>query len=72
MKDKLIKVRRKRYNWVKILHSIDCKDFNDYFFKKLSILHSGKFVSANRIAYSTLKHFYSTTTIDELVKVLGL
>ena len=67
-----MKVRRVRVNWVKVLNSLDQKELNDYFFHKLSILHRGKFLSSNRVAYSTLKHFYSTTTIAELREKLGL
>ena len=66
------KVKRFRYNWVKILGELDDPEMNKYFFRKLSILHHGKFISSNRAAYSTLKHFYSTTTIAELVSKIGL
>ena len=67
-----IKVKRKRVNWVKVLHSLNDPMLFDYFFAIQGRLHRGRFISANRCAYSTLKHHYSTTTINELVEKLGL
>lgn len=66
------KVKRVRNNWVKILGELDDPEMNKYFFHKLSILHRGKFISSNRAAYSTLKHFYSTTTIAELLEKISV
>ena len=61
---------RKRVNWVNILHKLDKKELTDYFFILISKKHKGKSISSNRAAYSTLKHFYSTTTIAELCEKL--
>lgn len=64
--------KRRRVNWVNILHQLDSKEITDYFFRLISKKHCGKSISSNRAAYSTLKHFYSTTTIAELCGKLGV
>ena len=64
--------KRKRVNWVKVLHQLDQKECFDYFFLLISKKHRGKSISSNRAAYSTLKHFYSTTTIAELCEKLDI
>lgn len=63
---------RQRVNWVKILHKLDRKDLTDHFFILISKKHKGKSISSNRAAYATLKKYYSTTTIADLVKKLGV
>lgn len=62
------KVKRKRVNWVNLLHKVGTEEMINYFFCHLKRLHRGKFISSNRAAYNTLKHYYSTTTIGELLE----
>lgn len=67
---KVSKVKRQRVNWINILSKQDPDEMNRYFFKLMSRLHKsikGRTMSCNRAAYCTLKHFYSTTTIKELL-----
>lgn len=72
MKDKLVKVKRKRVNWIKVLTDLNDEAMLSYYFKISSKLHKGRSVSFNRAAYSTIRHFYSTTTIDQTMEKLGL
>lgn len=73
--NKLKKVRRKKINWFNELNKLDNPEYFKYFFK---LLHRWRptrrstSLSFNRCAYNTLKHFYSTTTIDELKRKLEL
>lgn len=64
---------RKRISWldalVKVVDDEKKKYFFELFYKNQK---NGKRMSANRCAYYTLKHFCSTTTIDELCEKLGL
>ena len=66
------KVKRKRIDWFAVLNSLDRQEYNSYFFNLLKKLRRGKYMSVNRCAYCTLKHFYSTTTITELAKKVGV
>ena len=63
---------RRRVKWVNVLAKLDNSDMYDYFFSLISKLRKGKTMSCNRAAYYTLKHFYSTTTIDALCGKLGI
>lgn len=66
------KVKRIRVNWLKVLSQLDNRVYEEYYFSLLRKLHRGRNISSNRCAYATLKHFYSTTTINELVRKIGL
>ena len=66
------KVKRQRINWVNVLGSLDSDVLNRKFFALVSKLHGGKHISCNRAAYCVLKSHYSTTTISELVRKVGL
>lgn len=66
---------RGKYNWVQILHSLNNKAIEQTYFRILNKLvpnKKGHCMSANRCAYYALKTWYSTTTIAELVRKLGL
>ena len=63
---------RRRVDWVFVLNKHGNESMWKYFVVLLSKLHKGKHISSNRAAYSTLKHFYSTTTIAELCSALNL
>lgn len=62
-----MKVRRSRNNWVNVLYQVGNEEMFRYFFDLQRRLHRGKMISPNRAAYNTLKHYYSTTTIGNLV-----
>lgn len=70
------KVKRKRINWICVLKKVGTQEMFSYFvglqcrFKKHK--HCSSALSPNRCAYATLKHFYSTTTIGELLEKVGL
>lgn len=70
------KVKRRYVNWWKILNELDNSEYFSYFGKLVSSCHPGikrgRHISMNRAAYNTLKHFYSTTTVDELCRKLGI
>lgn len=68
----MIKVRREKVNWFKVLIDQHNIVFDEYFFNLIGKLHRGKRISNQRAAYSTLKHFYSTTTIADLKRKLGI
>lgn len=63
---------RKRINWLDVLNKINDPELMNYFFRIFQKTRRGKSMSARRCAYYALKHWYSTTTIDQLVKVLAL
>ena len=63
---------RRRVDWLFVLNKNGTDEMFLYFFYLLSKLHGGKHISSNRAAYSTLKHYYSTTTISELCRKLGI
>lgn len=67
-----MKLKRNSVNWLKVLSQLNNVEYEKYFFALCRKLHKGKPISANRAAYATLKHFYSTTTIKELVMKIGL
>lgn len=66
------KVRRKYVDWLKVLDDQKIPELYEYFYRLATTLHAGKHISLRRCAYCTLKHHYSTTTVDELVRKLGL
>lgn len=59
---------RGRYNWINIMNKIGHPDIFHHYFANLQMLRRGRSMSANRCAYYALKSYYSTTTIEELVK----
>ena len=63
---------RRRVNWFQLLQKVGTPDMMDQFFSLSRKLRKGKFMSSNRCAYNVLKSYYSTTTIDELCKELGI
>ena len=63
---------RRRVDWLSVLNKNGTEEMWIYFVRLLSRLHKGKHISSNRAAYSTLKHYYSTTTIAELCSALNL
>lgn len=69
------KVKRKRVDWFSVLVFLNNPDMNDYFHELTLRFYDRKrcapHLSYNRIAYYTLKHYYSTTTVDELCQKLG-
>ena len=70
MKDK---VRRKRIRWFDELKKLNNADLEHDFIMRLSVIYKGTALSVNRCAYYTLKNYYHTTTIDELVgKLYGM
>lgn len=65
------KVKRKRIDWLVVLskqHNQEMKDYFNKLFWNASDSRHGKRLSINRLAYYTLKHFYSTTTINQLLE----
>lgn len=72
MKDKLLKVKRKRVDWVHVLNDLDNEAMLSHFYMLVSSLHHGRSISMNRCAYNTIRHFYSTTTIEDTLEKLGL
>lgn len=72
LKDKLVKVKRRKVNWLKVLFDLQDQSMTDYCHVLFKKLRHGKSMSLNRCAYNTIRHFYSTTTIDETVRKLGL
>ena len=67
-----MKVKRNSVNWLKVLSQLNNVECEKYFFVLCRKLHKGKPISANRAAYATLKHYYSTTTIQDVVRKIGL
>ena len=65
------KVRRKRVNWLHELINLGNSELEREFILRLSKLRRGKSMSARRCAYYTLKKYYSTTTIAELLEKLN-
>lgn len=63
---------RGKYNWIQIIHQLNNKGIENTYFALLQKTKRGKSMSANRCAYYALKSWYSTTTIVELVRKLGL
>ena len=70
MKDS--KSSRKRVDWLVVLAQVLDEEKRNYFNDLFSRDYDGKRMSINRCAYNTLKHFYSTTTIDELCEKVGI
>lgn len=68
----LMQYKRNRVNWFYVLSKLDDPEMFSYFFRLVRKIRKGKTMSANRAAYNTLKHFYSTTTIAELCYKVGL
>ena len=67
-----MKVRRKYINWVYWLNKVGNDEMFRYFFGLIEKLRKGKSMSSRRAAYCTLKHFYSSTTVADLVVKLGI
>lgn len=63
---------RKRINWYRELIKLDDPVLFDKFFKLFKKLRHGKSMSINRCSYYVLKDYYSTTTIDQLCRKLGI
>lgn len=70
------KVKRVHVNWWKVLNGLDNPEIFSYFGKLVCKLKPhikrGHHMSMNRCAYYALKHYYSTTTVDELCRKLGI
>lgn len=69
MKDKLIKVKRKRVDWYRILLDEHCIAMDEDFWAMKS---RHPFMSNNRIAYNVLKRYHSTTTLQYIRYCGGL
>ena len=72
MVSELIKVKRKRVNWWRVVMESNDKELIEYFFKLQKRLYHGRSLGKQRCAYNALRSYYSTTTIAELVEKLGL
>ena len=66
------KVRRKHVDWLGELYRLNKVELYDDFFKRWRKLYRGKSLSERRCAYYTLKNYYHTTTIDDLIDKLGV
>lgn len=65
MKDKLMKVKRVRINWYKLLYQVDDPELISCFWK---YYNCHKIKSKNRCARFVLIHYYSTTPAPDFVK----
>lgn len=72
MSNEVVKVKRKRVDWWKIVITSNDPDLIDHYFKLQSSLYCGRPLSKRRCAYNALRSYYSTTTIAELMEKLGL
>lgn len=72
MKDKLVKVNRRRVNWTKVLDDLHDEAMLSYFYRLATTIRHGRSISLNRCAYNTIRRFYSTTAIDDTLEKLGL
>lgn len=72
----MVKVKRKRIDWFSVLLNLKNSEMYSYFHELTHRFYDRKrcapHLSYNRIAYYTLKHYYSTTTVDELCHKLGI
>lgn len=72
----MVKVKRKCVYWFDVLVKLNNPEMNNYFHELTLRFYNRKrcasHLSYNRIAYYTLKHYYSTTTVDELCQKLGI
>lgn len=66
------KVRRKRVNWYKIMLDLGNSEIEHEYILYTGRLYCGKHLSYKRCAYYALKKYYSTTTIDQLLKKVGV
>lgn len=70
--NKLNKVKRRKINWIKVLTDLNNDTMYKHCMDLFSKLRKGKSMSLNRCAYYTLRHFYSTNSIEDTVRKLGL